>query len=140
MSPAIEYQSVPTTTQTNGRRRERSVESLLFLIFFGSFTIPFIIFGVHRYNYVNSFNTKPNSCRVNSIVTVLNTQWKLRGDASLVWNVDIVKQSQTNIAAKDLVVLRSSLQIWSTGDYMNSSSALEDAKQMYSVSCCKSYM
>jgi hypothetical protein len=138
MSPAVEYQPVPTTTQTNGRRRKRSMEGLLFLIFFGSFTIPFIIFGVLRYNYVNSFNTKPNSCRVNSIVTVLNTQWKLRGDVILVWNVDIVKQSQTNIAAKDLVVLRSSLQIWSTGDYMNSSSALEDAKQMYSVSCCKS--
>jgi hypothetical protein len=137
MNSAAEYQSIPTTkTQIKGHRREGLVKGLFFLIFFASFGAPFIIFGVLRYKYVNEFSTQPSSCRVNAIGAELKTRWKSRNSFYPIWNVDIVKQSTVNSAAKDLVVLRSDLNIWGSNNYRTVLSVLGDAEQLYSVSCC----
>jgi hypothetical protein len=139
MSSATEYQTVPTTKKTtiwseNLRRCTGYPSIFTMVLLCVGFGVLLIIFGVLECMRVDNFSTKPSSCRVNSIGTVLKTGWRLSSSVFPVWNVDIVKQSQTIIGRNNLIVLHSNLLIRGTGDYRHPPLALEDAGQLYSVS------
>jgi hypothetical protein len=147
MSSATEYQSVPTTIQPKSRRHRPScydfpvilalcATSGILLIVVG---IPYIVVGVLEYKKVDYLSTQPSSCRVNTVGRE-GTTGMIFSNAYPVWNVDIVKQSQSNNSEKNLVVLRSSLKIKVPGDYQSSPFTLEDAERLYSVSFCDHYI
>jgi hypothetical protein len=136
MSSATEYQPVPTTTQSKSRRCRPSSGGIFAIVALcAAFGIALIVFGVLEYKKIDYLSTKPSSCRVNAVGTERKTEIRL-SHVYPVWNVDIVKQSQSNNAEKNLVVLRSSLKIKGPGDYKFPAEALEDAQRLYSVSFC----
>jgi hypothetical protein len=103
MSSATEYQPVPTTTQSKSRRCRPSSGGIFAIVALCvAFGIPLIVFGVLEYKKVDYLSNQPSSCRVNGIDTERKTELKL-SSVYPVWNVDIVKQSQSNNAEKILL-------------------------------------
>ena len=136
MSNDTEYQPVPTTierTPTTGPRCSVSTALICLGCIFVTFGVPGILLGAFKYDKANSFITEPALCRVNTIGT--ERMGTIKTSATYpVWNVDIVKEADSNDATKNLTILRSSILIVGTDGYKLTRQALEDAKVLYSVS------
>jgi len=133
MSSATQYHSVPTTS-TRTYTTSRCASTLYSAAACGAFLcivagIPSIVYGVLQYVHANKFSEEPSSCRINAIGKE-SGRWRVGRE----WNVDIVKQSNSNNSRKELVVLRSDLKISYLHGFDFSSSVSINAANHYSVS------
>ncbi len=128
MSSTTQYQPVHATTRIKCRCRPSSESIFIMLFLCTGFGIALTAFGAIGYHKLNSFSTEPSSCRVNSVGTVKKYN-------ILIWNVDIVKQSQSKEIITGYDVLRSNLKIRGDGDEIRYSSVgLEHTIRGHSVS------